>query len=106
MKLGLIIYSKDSELVFNAFRLAIFSLKEGDQVKIFLLASGVEYESLNSEKFNINQIAQKFLDTGGDIFACGTCLNLRHQESTKLCPFSTMKDLYELTRDCDKVLTF
>ena len=106
MKLGLIIYSTDSELVYNAFRLANFSLNEGDQVKIFLLANGVEYESLNSKRFSINEIARKFLDLGGEIFACGTCLNLRHQESTELCPLSTMKDLYELTRDSDKILTF
>ena len=43
------------------FRLANFSLKEGDQVKVFLLASGVEYESLNSEKFNIIELAKNCL---------------------------------------------
>ena len=106
MKFGVIIYSTDAELVYNAFRLANFSLNEGDQVKVFLLASGVEYESLNSEKFNITELAQNLLDTGGEILACGTCLNLRKQDSTKLCPLSTMKDLYELVRDCDKTVTF
>ena len=106
MKLGIIIYSKDAEVVHNAFRLANFSLKEGDQVKVFLLASGVEYESLNSEKFNITEIAQKLLVTGGEILACGTCLNLRKQDSTELCPLSTIKDLHEIVRDCDKTVTF
>ena len=51
MKLGVIIHSTDAEVVYNALRLANFSLKEGDQVKVFLLASGVEYESLNSDNF-------------------------------------------------------
>ena len=106
MKLGVIIYSTDAEVVFNAFRLANFSLKEGGQVKVFLLASGVEYESLNSEKFNITELAQNVIDGGGEILACGTCLNLRKQDSTELCPLSTMKDLYELVRDCDKTVTF
>ena len=106
MKLGVIIHSTDAEVVYNALRLANFSLKEGDQVKIFLLASGVEYESLNSEKFNIIELAKKFLDTGGEILACGTCLNLRKQDSTELCPLSNMNDLYKLTRDCDKTITF
>ena len=69
MKLGVIIYSNDVEVVNNAFRLANFSLKLGDQVKVFLLASGVEYESLNSEKFNIIELAQKLLDEGGEILA-------------------------------------
>jgi len=51
MKLGIVIYSNDAETVWNAFRFANFSLKEGDTVKIFLLAKGVEYEKLDSEKF-------------------------------------------------------
>ena len=106
MKLGVIIHSTDPEVVYNALRLANFSLKEGDQVKIFLLASGVEYESLNSDKFNIIELANKLLDTGGEILACGTCLNLRKQDSTELCPLSNMNDLYKLTRDCDKTITF
>ena len=106
MKFGVIIYSTDAELVYNAFRLANFSLNVGDQVKVFLLASGVEYESLNSEKFNIIELAQKLLDEGGEIMACGTCLNFRKQDTTDLCPISNMKDLYELIRDCDKTVTF
>ncbi len=106
MKFGVIIYSTDAELVYNAFRLANFSLKEGDQVKVFLLASGVEYESLNTQKFNIIELAQNLLDEGGEILACGTCLNLRKQDSTDLCPISNMKVLYELINDCDKTVTF
>jgi len=106
MKFGVIIYSTDAELVYNAFRLANFSLKEGDQVKVFLLASGVEYESLNTQKFNIIELAQNLLDEGGEILACGTCLNLRKQDSTDLCPLSNMKVLYELINDCDKTVTF
>ena len=38
MKLGVIVYSTDAEVVFNAFRLANFSLKEKDDVRLFLLA--------------------------------------------------------------------
>ena len=106
MTLGIIIYSTDAEVVFNAFRLANFSLKEKDDVRLFLLAIGVEYGSLHSEKFPINDLAQSFVDNGGQLLACGTCLNLRSQGSTELCPLSTMKDLYELIRDCDKTVTF
>ena len=106
MNLGVIIYSTDVEVVHNAFRLANFSVKEGDIVKVFLLASGVEYEKLNTENFNIIELAQNLIDDGGKVLACGTCLNLRNQESTQLCPLSNMKDLYELIRDCDKTVTF
>ena len=106
MKLGIIVYSTDAEVVFNAFRLANFSLKEKDDVRLFLLASGVEYESLHSENFPINDLAHFFVDNGGLILSCGTCLNLRQQESSELCPLSNLKDLYELIRDCDKTVTF
>jgi uncharacterized protein involved in oxidation of intracellular sulfur len=106
MKLGIIVYSTDAEVVFNAFRLANFSLKEKDDVRLFLLASGVDYESLSSEQFPIVDLAQSYVDNGGQILACGTCLNLRQKDDSELCPLSTMKDLYELVRDCDKTVTF
>ena len=86
--------------------MANFSLKEKDEVRLFLLASGVECESLHSKKFPINDLAQSFVNNGGQILACGTCLNLRQQDSSELCPLSTMKDLYELIRNCDKTVTF
>jgi len=106
MKLGLIIYSNDAETVWNAFRLGVFALQQGDTVKVFLLAKGVEAESLNTDKFKVTAQMQDFADKGGEILACGTCLKIRQQGSSELCPLSTMQDLYELVRDCDKVLSF
>ena len=38
MKLGMVIYSTDAETVWNGFRLGVFALKQGDQVKVFLMA--------------------------------------------------------------------
>ena len=49
---------------------------------------------------------RELLKQGGEILACGTCLKLRHTEGSELCPVSTMKDLYELVRDSDRVITF
>lgn len=106
MMLTLVITSTDPEVVFNAFRLANFSLKEGDTIKIFLLAAGVELEQVDSTKFDINGQARSFLDSGGEILACGTCLKLRKSEGSELCPVSTMKDLYTLIKESDHVLTF
>ena len=106
MKLGIVIYSSDAEVIWNAFRLGNFALKEKDQVKVFLLAKGVEVESLDSEKFEITDQMRAFLNADGEILACGTCLKLRNQEGSELCPLSTMKDVYELIRDSDRVITF
>ena len=106
MKLGIVIYSNDPETVWNAVRFGNFALKQNDNVRIFLLAKGVEIESLNDPKFNIIQQLNDFMANKGEILACGTCLKIRNKESTDVCPMSTMKDLYEMVKDSDKILTF
>src|SRR3972149_7421512 len=106
MKLGIVIYSADSETVWNGFRLGVFALKQGDQVKAFLLGKGVECEKLNTDQFKVTEQMQAFVDNGGEILACGTCLSLRHFEGSELCPLSTMKDLHDIMRESDKVGTF
>ncbi len=106
MKLVIIIYSNDPETVWNAFRLGIFSRKQGDVVSVFLLGKGVEVESLDRDKFDITGQIHSFLDIGGAILACGTCLKLRQTEELGICQISTMQDLYTLIHDSDKVLSF
>lgn len=105
MKLGIITYSSDSETVWNAFRLGVFTLKEGDQVTVFLLAKGVECESLDTDTFKVTEQMQEFVNEGGQILACGMCLKIRQSDGSELCPLSTMKDLHELIRDSDKVVS-
>ena len=80
--------------------------KQGDVVRVFLLAKGVECESLHTEQFPVKDQMQAFVDLGGTILACGTCLKLRSSEGTELCPLSTLQDLYEMVRDSDRVLSF
>jgi len=106
MKLGVVIYACETEVVWNAFRLGIFSLGQGDSVRVFLLAKGVECESLKHEKFNVAEQMRKFVNDGGKVLACGTCLKIRGQEGSELCSLSTMKDLYDLIKECDKVISF
>ncbi|BAV34977.1 DsrE family protein [Sulfuricaulis limicola] len=106
MKLGIVIYTPEAETAWNALRLGIFALKQGDSVRLFLLARGVECEKLDTERFAVSTQMREFLGLGGDILACGTCLKLRHSEGSELCPVSTMKDLYEIVRDSDRVVTF
>ncbi|MFA5811291.1 MAG: DsrE family protein [bacterium] len=106
MKLGIIVYSNNPEVVWNAFRLGNFALKKGDGVRAFLIAGGVECESLDTESFKVTEQMQAFIEGGGNIFACGTCLKMRHSKGTEHCPFSTMNDLYEMITDCDRVVSF
>jgi uncharacterized protein involved in oxidation of intracellular sulfur len=106
MKLGIVIYSDDSETVWNALRFGNFSLHQKDEVRVFLLGKGVEAESIDTEKFNVTEQMQSFVDSGGKVYACGSCLKLRHSEGSKTCPLSTMKDLYTIIQESDKIVTF
>ena len=106
MKIGIIIYSNDSETVWNAIRFGNFALNEGDEVKVFMLGKGVECESLDTDKFKVTEQMQTLVDNGGEILACGSCLKIRQSEGSEMCPMSTMADLYDVVKSCDKVLTF
>ena len=105
MKLGIVITHTDPETVFNTLRLALYSLEQGDEVRIFLSGKGVEIDGIEDPKFDVRAEAQKILDAGGQFLACGTCLKLRNAEGSEVCPISTLKDHYEVVRDCDKLVT-
>lgn len=105
MKLGMIITQTDPETVFNALRLALYSLEQGDEVRIFLSGRGVEIDRIEDSKFDVKTQAQKVLDAGGEFLACGTCLKLRKSEGSEICPLSTLKDHYEIVRDSDRLVT-
>jgi uncharacterized protein involved in oxidation of intracellular sulfur len=105
MKLGIIISTSEPETVWNAYRLGIYALDKGDSVRTFLLGQGVESE-VEHPKFNVKEQVAKYLEKCGEIYACGTCMKSRNMDSTTSCPLSTMKDLYDLVNESDKVLTF
>lgn len=101
----MVITQTDPETVFNALRLALYSLEQGDEVRIFLSGKGVEIDKVEDTKFDVKAQAQKVLAAGGEFRACGACLKLRNSEGSEVCPLSTLKDQYKLVRDSDKVVT-
>ena len=105
MKLGMVITQTEPETVFNALRLALYSLEQGDEVRIFLSGKGVDIDKIENEKFDVQGQARKVLDAGGQFLACGTCLKLRNSEGSEICPLSTLKDHYEIVRDSDRLVT-
>jgi len=105
VKLGMIVTQTDPETVFNALRLALYSLEQGDKVRIFLSGKGVEIDRIEDPKFDVKGQAQKVLEAGGEFLACGTCLKLRDSEGSEICPLSTLKDHYEIVRDSDRLVT-
>ena len=106
MKLALILSSKVAETNWNALRIANLALSKGDTVTVFLVGEGVEYMAHSSDQFDIKKQLGKYLESGGTLVACGTCLAIRKQESTQECPAGGIEDLYNLIADSDKVLTF
>ena len=106
MKMGIVIYSDDSETVWNAFRFGNFTLAMGDEVRVFLIGKGVECESLGTDKFKVMEQLRVFVDGGGKIFACGTCLEIHQLETPEIFAVATLNDIYEIVKESDKVVTF
>mgnify|MGYP001612117689 CR=1 FL=1 len=106
MKIGIVIGTNEAEVVWNAFRFGITSLKSNHETTVFLINKGVEIEEIKDEKYNVREQTDIFLENQGQILACGTCLKSRKKEGSNVCPISTMKDLLNLIEESDKVLTF
>ncbi len=104
MKLGIILNSSDPETAYNGLRLGNQAISTGNEVTVFLLGSGVEITRIESETFDVAGTLQRFQQGGGALLACGSCLDLRHQEAG-ICPVSTMSQLVSMIADSDKVVS-
>ena len=91
MKLGIVMTTTDPETVFTAFRLANYSVENGDTVSVFLLGKGVELDQNHDQDFDVRGIAKTFLGKGGRVMACLTCLKLRNSGGSEL--------LFKLSQD-------
>lgn len=106
MRLGIVISTNEPEAVWNAFRFGVVSLKAGHEVKVFLMNRGVEIEDIQSDRYDVKEQINRFIENKGQMMACGTCLKTRKKEGSSVCPVHTMNDLLELVEGSDKVLTF
>lgn len=106
MKLALIVSTNDPETVFNALRLGVFSLATGDRVTAFLLGTAVEIADIPSDVFTVQERARVFLHDGGEILACGSCLDHRGLGPSDLYHISDLKALHDLIAGADRVVSF
>ena len=107
MKLGIILQSNKPEHTWNTFRLGITALKADHRVEIFLMSEGSELNTIPDTKdFDISAKVAEFKELKGEIYACGTCLELRGKKESNVCPVSTMSDLLKMVEQSDKVLVF
>ena len=106
MKLGIILETKEFEKAWNALRFATTAKKQNHEVKVFLMGEAVECEELTNEEFSVAGQLKAFIEAGGEILACGTCLKSRKKEGTDACPISTMIDCVQMVEWADKTVTF
>lgn len=106
MKIGIILETKEYEKAWNALRFATTSRKKEHVVKVFLMGEAVECENVTHEKYDVAGQLKAFVEAGGILLACGTCLKSRQMEESDVCPISTMIDCVNMVEWADKVLTF
>lgn len=105
MRLGLVVETNDPGTIWNAFRFANAALDAGHDVETFLLGDGVEAPDLHGDGVNVHGAMVKYRRNGGDLAACGTCMDSRDLSPTDLRPRSTMADLVEIVERADETMT-
>jgi uncharacterized protein involved in oxidation of intracellular sulfur len=106
MRLGVVVYSNDAETVWNALRIANHARDLSDEVTLFLLGKGVEAEKLDHSEFKVNEFLSAFVEKGGRIFACSTCLSIRNLQVSSQIQVGTLAHLYEIIRASDRLISF
>ncbi|HLF19861.1 MAG TPA: DsrE family protein [Bacteroidota bacterium] len=106
MKFGIIIETNEPEKAWNGVRFGNAALKQGHEVKLFLMSAGVEIENIVHEKYNTRKQISDFVQNNGIVFACGTCMTSRNLKGTDTCPISTMADCVNMVEWADKVISF
>lgn len=107
MKVAAIISTNETEKVWNALRLLNTFLGTGHEASIFLMNSGVEAEFIDHEVFEIKKNWQLFLERGGKLTSCGTCLQFRKlTEKVTISQIGNLMDCATIIENADKVLNF
>jgi len=103
-----------SDVTWNALRLAGKLLEDGEDVRLFLMNDSVDLarESIKPQEgyFDLVQMTKELIEKGLPVRACGTCqarCGIRKGEPYYDGPqTSTIADLSDWVRECDRVLTF
>ena len=107
MKLIIILQSNNTEHIWNTFLFGITSQKASHDVTIFLMSEGAELDTIaDTEHFDISKKVAEYKELKGNLYACGTCLEIRGKKGAGVCPVSTMTDLLKMVEESDKVLVF
>ena len=106
MKIGVLLSSNDSESAWNAFRFANTARDGGHDVRVFLMGKGVEVVALRDAAFDVGKLLRRFAKRGGEVLACGTCLELRKRDAGPSCSPSTMASFLDIVVSVDRLVSF
>jgi uncharacterized protein involved in oxidation of intracellular sulfur len=104
-----------SEKLYNALRLAMKLQQEraDSEVRVFLMADAVTAalpgQTTPQGYYNVERMLKAVANKGGEVKACGTCVEARGLEKLGLIEgvaVSTMSQLAQWVVDSDRVLTF
>jgi uncharacterized protein involved in oxidation of intracellular sulfur len=104
-----------TEKAYNALRLAMALQREHAdvQVAVFLMADAVTcalpHQTTATGYYNIERMVQAVLKKGGEVKACGTCINARGLADLPLIEgveAGTMSLLAQWVVEADRVITF
>jgi len=103
-----------TERSYNGLRLAgALVRRDGQEVRVFLFGDAVACAKAGQELpngyYNLERMVRVVGTRGGEVGACGTCLDargLRDDELAEGARRSTMDELAEWTLDADRVLVF
>jgi len=104
-----------TEKAYNGFRLAMQIQKdyENTDLCVFLMADAVTCalpdQNTPNGYYNIERMLKSVLLKKGKVKLCGSCSDARGIKGMQLvegAELSTMKELSQLTMECDKMMTF
>jgi len=103
------------ERTYNALRLAhnLVSKHESPRVTIFLMGDAASAAKSGQKTpngyYNLERMLKAIVARGGEVLACGTCMEARGLETNELaegCRKSTLDELGHRTVAADRVLVF
>ena len=102
-----------TERAYNALRLARSLLMSGDEVRVFLMGDAVGCavgnQKLPDGFYKLDRMVSSIVSKGGEVGACGTCMDARALDEDRFVPGAQRSDLDTLTKwvqYADKVITF
>lgn len=102
-----------TERAYNALRLARSLLIAGEEIRVFLMGDAVGCALANQKLpdgyYKLDRMIASVLSKGGDVGACGTCMEARGFTEDMFVAGARRSDLDELTKWvqwADKVIAF